>query len=196
MDIIAVDIRGPRDDVTGMAEVFRVCAQLCPVDRDDGVGACSRADRAIELRGAEPVKEAAIHGAIAEHPHRSRVGVGQDGLRTVLLGNESQPFRDQVQGLVPADAFEDVSLAAVGHFPFGCSGPAAHGVEQPRGRIDPIQIFGDLAAEKAASDRMLRIALHPRGHSRFIDRHQNGARIRAIVRANGMGSSRSRHKSL
>ena len=163
VNVIAVDIRGPGDDVPGMAEVFRVGAQLFPVDRYQGIAARGRADGAIEPRGAEPVKEAAIHGAIAEHADGPGVGVGQDGLRTVLLGNDSQPFRDQVQGLVPADAFEDVSLAAVGHSPFRRSSSAAHGIEQPRGRIDTIQILGDLAAEKAARDRMLRVTLHPRG---------------------------------
>ena len=163
VNVIAVDIRGPGDDVPGMAEVFRVCAQLFPIDRYQGIAACSGADGAIELRGAEPMKEAAIHGAIAEHTHGPRVGIGQDGLRTVLLGDQPQPFRDQVQCLVPADAFEGISLAAGGHSPFGCSGSAAHGVEQPRGRIDAIQILGDLAAEKAAGHRMRRITLHPRG---------------------------------
>ena len=108
----------------------------------------------------------------------------------------SQPFRDYVQGLVPADAFEGVSLAAVGCSPFGRSSSAAHRVEQPRGRIDTIQILGDLAAEKAAGHGMIRITLHPCGHSRFIDRHQNGAGVRTVVRTNGVGSSRSRHKQL
>ena len=122
VNVIAVDIRGPRDDVPGMAEMFRVGAQLFPVDRYQGIAARGRADRAIEPRGAEPVKEAAIHGPIAEHTHRSRVGVGQDGLRTVLLGDVPQPFRDQVQCLIPADGFEDIGLVAGGHSPFGCSG--------------------------------------------------------------------------
>src|ERR1700729_2175972 len=66
VNVIAVDIRGPRDDVPGMAEVFRIRAQLRPVDRYKGTPACRRTERAIELRGAEPVKEPAIHGPIAE----------------------------------------------------------------------------------------------------------------------------------
>src|ERR1700734_1881684 len=80
MNVIAVDIRGPRDDVPGMAEVFRIRSQLRPVDGYEGIAACRRTDRAVELRGAEPVKEPAIHGPIAEDPHRPRVGIGQDGL--------------------------------------------------------------------------------------------------------------------
>ena len=193
VNVIAMDIRGPRNDVSGMPEMFRVRAQLCPVDRNEGIAACRRTDRAVELRGAQPVKEPAIHGPIAEHPHRPRVGIGQDGLRTVLLGNPPQPLGDQVQGLVPADAFEGVRLVAGGRSPFGCSGSATHGVEQPRGRIHTIQILGDLAAEKTARHRMIRITLHPCSHARFIDRHQNGAGVRTVVRTDNAGSSRSRH---
>jgi hypothetical protein len=84
VNVVAVDIRGPGDDVPGMAEVLRVGAELFSVDRHQGIAACGRADGAIEPRGAEPVKEAAIHGAIAEHTNGPGVGVGQDGLRTVF----------------------------------------------------------------------------------------------------------------
>ena len=181
VNVIAVDIRRPRDDVFCVAEVFRVRAQLFPVHRDDGIGACSRAYSAIQARGAKPVEEASIHGAITEHGHVPGIGVGKDGLRTVFLCDAPQSFRDQVQCLIPADGFEDVSLAAVRHFPFCRSGPAPHGVEQPRRRVDPIQIFGHLGTKKAASDRMRGVALHARGLTLFIDGYQNSARIRAIV---------------
>jgi len=130
-----------------------VSVPVFPIDRYQGIAACGRADRAIEPRGAEPVKEAAIHGSVAEQTDRAGVGIRQDGLRPILLANEPQPFRYEVEGLVPADALEDVSLAAVWHSPFRRPLSAAHGVEQPRGRIDAIQILGDLAAEKAAGDR-------------------------------------------
>src|ERR1700734_3095861 len=57
VNVVAVDIRTPRDDVPRMVEVFRGGAQLFPVDRFQSIAAGSGTDGAIELRGAEPVKE-------------------------------------------------------------------------------------------------------------------------------------------
>ena len=38
-----------------------------------------------------------------------------------------------------------------------------HGIQHALGRIHPIQIFGDLCAQKTTRDRMFRIALDPGG---------------------------------
>ena len=48
VNVIAMDIRGPGNDVPGMAEVFRVGAQLLPIDRHQGIAAGGCADGAIE----------------------------------------------------------------------------------------------------------------------------------------------------
>ena len=116
VNVIAMDIRGPGNDVTGMAEVFRVRAELLSIDRHQGIAAGSCADGAIEPRGAQPMKEPAIHGPIAQHTHVPGIGVGQDGLRTMLLCDRAQAFRDQLECLVPPNRFEDLRLAAVGAF--------------------------------------------------------------------------------
>ena len=142
------------------------------------------------------MKEAAIHGAIAKHAHVSRIGIGQDGLRTMLLCDRAQTFRDQVECLVPADGFEDLCLAAGGHFPFRRAGPAPHRMQKPRRRINPVQILGHLGTQKAARHRMRRVALDPRSLTGLVDGYQNGARVRAIVRTNGLDSSRWGHSSL
>jgi hypothetical protein len=49
VNVIAMDIRSPGNDVTGMAEVFRVGAEFFPIDRHQGIAAGSCADGAIEL---------------------------------------------------------------------------------------------------------------------------------------------------
>ena len=142
------------------------------------------------------MKEPAIHGPISQHTHVPGIGVGQDRLRTMLLCDRPQTFRDQVECFVPADGFEDLCLAAVGHLPFRRSGPAPHGLEQPCRRIDPVQIFGHLATQEAARNRMCRVALDPRSLTELVDGYKNGARIRAIVRTNRLDSSRWGHSSL
>ena len=37
MNVVAVDVGAPRDDVLRVAELFWLGADLAPVDRDDGV---------------------------------------------------------------------------------------------------------------------------------------------------------------
>src|SRR5271156_801557 len=97
-----------------------------------------------------------------------------------------QPFRDQVECLVPSDALEDIRLAAVSHFPFWRSSATAHRVEQARGRVDTVQILGDLAAKKAAGNRMGWVALDPGGAARLVNGYQNGARVRTVMRTDSM----------
>src|SRR6202035_468965 len=75
VNVIAVNIRSPGNDVLRMAEVFWVCAQLFPIDRHQGIAAGSCADGAIEPRCAQPVKEPAIHGAVTKHTHVPGIGV-------------------------------------------------------------------------------------------------------------------------
>ena len=78
VDVIAVDIGGPGEDELRVREGFGVGAELAAVNGDEGLAAGFGANGAIELRGAETVEEAAIHGAVAELADGAGIGVGQD----------------------------------------------------------------------------------------------------------------------
>ena len=62
-------------------------------------------------------------------------------------------------------------------------GSAAHGVKQAIGRVDAIEIFRHLAAEKPARDRMIRVAGDLLRAAVGIHAHQHAAGVRAVVRA-------------
>src|SRR5207248_4266680 len=79
VNIGTVDVRAPSDDVLRVAERLHVGAEFAPEDGDDGIPAGSGADRAGELRGAEPMEEAVIHGGVAQNAQCPAVGVGKNG---------------------------------------------------------------------------------------------------------------------
>jgi len=196
VNVITVNVRRPRDDVSGVAEVFRVSAQFFPVDRNQGVGAGGCTDGAIETGGAEAMKKASIHGSIAQHPHVSCVGVREDGLWSVLFGYDLQPICDQVQCFVPADALEGFRFAAGGPSAFGCSGFPPHGIKQARGRVNAIQVLGDFGTEEAAGHGMRRIALHAGRLPQLVDGYENGAGVWAVMGTDSLDGSRGGHSSL
>ena len=124
MDVVAVDVGAPGEDELGEAEIFGGRAQLFAVDEVPGHAAGFRADGAIELAGAEAVKEAAVHGAEAEHADGARVAVGQDRLGADGVADVLETGGDGVEGFVPGDALEGFVLAAAGEWAFGYAGLA------------------------------------------------------------------------
>ena len=182
VDGIAVDICAPGDDQARAMELLRIRAQLAPVDREQRVAARGGADGAVQLRGAQPVEEAAIHGAVVEHAHGAGIGVGQDGLRPVLLRDFCETAGDQVQGLVPGDGLEVLRLTAGRQRSLGQTRLAAHGLQQAVWRVHPVQILRHFAAQEATGDGMVRVAGHTLGSPRAIHADQHGAGVRAVMR--------------
>ncbi len=68
-----------------MLEVFSGRAEFFAVDELPCLAAGFSADGAIELAGAQAMKEAAVHGAVAELRDGSGVAVGEDGLGAVAV---------------------------------------------------------------------------------------------------------------
>src|SRR3954470_22641078 len=70
MNVVSVNVRGPRDDVLGMAELLWVGANIHAVNRLHPGGSCLGTNISVQLRRAQPVKEPPIHGAVAELAQR------------------------------------------------------------------------------------------------------------------------------
>ena len=154
-----------------------------------GLAAGLRADGAVELRGAEAVEEAAIHGAVAELADGAGVGVGQDRFGAVLAGDDGEAGRDGVEGFVPGDALEGFGFAAVGERGFGNAGAAAHRVEQAVRRVNAVEVFRDFAAEEAARDGVIGVAAKFGGAAGFVDGDEHPAGVGAVMRADSMNGA-------
>src|SRR6202522_2694532 len=115
------------------------------------------------------MEEAAVHRSVAEDTDGSRVGIGKDGLRAMLLRGQREPGWGQAQGFVPRDGLEGIELMPDGKSPFQRSLPAAHGVEQSGRRVDTVEIFGYFAAQEPARHRVRRVALHLGRFSRPVN---------------------------
>jgi hypothetical protein len=61
-------------------------------------------------------------------------------------------------------------------------------MQQAIGRVHAIQVLGNFAAEKSASDWMIRVALNSSGPP-ILNGNQDGAGIRAVVRAGGVNNA-------
>ena len=76
-------VRAPDENQSRVLELLHVDADGSADRRRVARLAGRGADRPIEQRCAELVKEAAIHGAVLQQPHGARIAVWQDRLRTV-----------------------------------------------------------------------------------------------------------------
>ncbi len=128
------------------------------------------------------MKEAPVHPIAVDLPQRAAIGKWKDGFRAELRRRSLQFGGNFVQRFVPGDPLESPRTgAALGRNP-------SHGIQQAIGRVHAIQILGYLAAEKSASDRMIRIALHASSPS-ILNRNQDGAGIGTVVRAGGVNNA-------
>src|SRR5581483_11211341 len=101
VNVVAVDVAGPDNNQAGMREVLRGCSQPSPIDALERSGSSRGADRAIELRGAEPIEEPAIHRTVAKLADGARVAVRENALRAELSRDLLKPSRDLAQRFVP-----------------------------------------------------------------------------------------------
>ena len=106
MNVVAVNIRAPGDDVARMHKLFRLGAKLDANHRFQAFFASTGADAALQLRSAQAVEETAVHGSAVERAQGSAVRVGQDGFAAVFGNDPAQAMRDLVESLVPGNAFK------------------------------------------------------------------------------------------
>src|SRR5208282_2546109 len=106
MNVVAVNIRSPGDDVARMRKLLRLGAELDANHRFQAFFAGGGADAALQLRSAQAVEETAVHGSAVERPQRASVRVGQDGFAAVFGNDPAQTVRNFVQSLVPGDALK------------------------------------------------------------------------------------------
>ena len=132
------------------------------------------------------MEEAAVHRAVSEDANGAGVGVGQDRLGPVLVADLLKACGDCVEGFVPGDALEGFMLATLRERAFFDSGTAAHGIEQAVGRIDAVEVFGNLTAEESAGNGVAGVALKARRTAAFVDGDQQAAGVRAVVRTDSM----------
>ncbi len=202
VNVVAVDVRGPREDKIGQAEVFGWRAQLLSVDQVPCLPARFGTDGAVKLARPQAVKEAAIHGAVAEHADGSGVTVREDRFGAVPVADLVKPRSDRIERFVPARALECFVLAPALQRALCRSGFAAQRVENAVRRVDAIEILRHLAAQKAPRHRLRRVAFDLYRAAFLVHRHQHRARVRTIVRANGVhdakgrGSSRRGHEAI
>ncbi len=188
MDVVAVDVRAPGQDQLRKAEVFGRRAKFFAVDQVPCLPARLGTDGAVELAGAQAVKEAPVHGAVAEHADGSRVAVRQNGFGAIAIADLLEPRGDRVQRFIPADALECFVLAAALQRPFARR-VCASGEENPVGRVDAVKILGHFAAEKALSHRLRWIAFDFHGASLARSPSPAPRRSRAVVRADGVNDA-------
>ena len=189
VDVVAVNVGRPGEDQLRVRESFGVGAELAAVDGDQGLATCLRADGAVELRGAETVEEAAIHGTVAELADGAGVGIRQDRFGAVLAGDGGEAGRDGVEGFVPGNALERLGFTAVWQRGFGHAGAAAHRVEQAVRRVNTVEVLRHFAAEEAARDGVIGVAAEFGGTSCFVDGDEHPAGVGAVMRADSMNSA-------
>src|SRR5208282_1642706 len=109
MNVIAVNIRAPGDEVARMRKLLRLGAELDANHRFQAFFAGSGADAALQLRSAQAVEETAVHGSAVERAERASIRVGQDGFGAVFGNDAFEPLRDLLQGFVPRDALKNLA---------------------------------------------------------------------------------------
>src|SRR5215469_2331921 len=110
--VAPMHVAARHNDEAGERAILRGRAESRSVDTLERRGAGGGANRPVELRGAEPIEEAAIHGTVPELADRASVAVRENALRPKLGGDLLQPSRNLVERLVPGDALEELGLAA------------------------------------------------------------------------------------
>ena len=192
VNVVAVNVRGPGDDQPGQPEVLGGRAQLTAVNEVPGLSASLGTDGAVKLARAQAMKEAPVHGAVAQQAHVARVAVGQDRLRAVALRCLVEARGDAIERLVPGHALERLHLAAARLGPLGRTGLALQRNQHAIRRVHAVEILGHFAAQKSLRDRVRGIALHLDGAALCVHGHQHAAGVRAIERADSVHDAKRR----
>src|SRR5437879_13703307 len=79
MDVVAVNVRGPGNDVFGVTELLRLGAHVRAVNRPDSRPSSFRANVARQLRRSQPMEKPPIHGSVIELAQGSAIRVGKNG---------------------------------------------------------------------------------------------------------------------
>src|SRR5258708_681132 len=101
MNVVAVNIRAPGDDVARMRKLFRLGTELDTEYRFQACLAGGGADAALQLRSPQAVEETAVHGSAVKRAERTSVRVGQDGFGAICGNDPAQAMRNFVESLVP-----------------------------------------------------------------------------------------------
>ena len=101
MDVVAVNVRSPRDDVARMDELIRLGAELDAEYGFDAGLAGGRTDGAFEFRSSEATEKAAIHGTAIEGTQSSAIGIRQNSFAAEFSDDAVEAVSDFVQGFVP-----------------------------------------------------------------------------------------------
>ena len=176
MNVVAVNVRAPGDDVARVGKLFRLGTELDANHRFQALFAGGGADAALQLRSAQAVEETTVHGSAVERAERASVGVGQDGFGAVFGDDTAQAMRNFVESLVPGNALPDErghSLRGDGRprpsmrseAPPVCGAGAlarvrcvrrrslrshpSHRIQHAVRRINAVQILGDFSAEES-----------------------------------------------
>src|SRR5579859_3355877 len=105
-----MNVRSPRNDVFGMAELLRFSAQFHAQHRFQPGLACRRADGAVELRSPKAMKETPIHRRTIEHSQRTAVGIRQNRLAAELARDRTEFRGDLIQSFIPGNSPPDLAL--------------------------------------------------------------------------------------
>src|ERR1039458_8454693 len=104
LNVVAVDVRTPGDDVARMRELFGLGAELDAEHRLQALFARRGTDAALQLRGPEAVEETAVHGSAVEGSQCASVREGQDGFGAVVGNDPAKAMGNFVERLVPGKA--------------------------------------------------------------------------------------------
>lgn len=120
------------------------------------------------------MKEAAIHRRALYDPHRSRVRIGENRLRSLRRRYDgAEPPRNVVECFIPGDALE-VTLSL--------SADSLEWMQQAFRVVGALQVAIYLGTEKSLRKRMVRIALDT-DSAAALDGDQGGAGVGTVVRA-------------
>jgi hypothetical protein len=200
VNVVAMNVRSPGDDVAREGELLWFGAQLHPEYGLQTHFPGDGADGAIQLRSAQAVEEATIHGAAVQHRQRAPAGVGKNGFAAEFAADFPEAICDLLERLVPGNALERLLRRDGGGRPRmpqpseapqllarSLRGDPAHRIEHPFRRIHPVQILGHFGAKKPARHGMRRIPLNP-SCAPILDCDQHSARVGTIVGTGGVNN--------
>ncbi|MPM26104.1 hypothetical protein SDC9_72605 [bioreactor metagenome] len=172
VQVAADAVAAPDEDQPAFGKKFHAHAELATVGVEQRLAASGRADGAVQQRGTQLVKEAAVHALALHHAHGACVAVGQHRLG-VAPRDGVQARRDVCQRFVPRHG--DELAASLG----------AHALERREhtlGVIGALGVFADFGTQHAAGEAVIGVSAHFGGDA--VDHGgDQGAGIRAVVGA-------------